>query len=413
MHATVIVCQRRDTDMRSKLLLPIGGAGVIFLLAMLWGVPETLSGTDALLLAALGASIMLVAAACALELAIRRPLARALRSDEAEADAGADPLHTARTKVADLHRSLRASRGQLAAEGARRQAAEDALRDAEERYQIAVRNAADGAWEWELAEDRFTLSERWKGMLGYGSGEIPDKREAYLERIHPEDVEVFTAALERHLSGATAKVEHEHRLCNRDGVWRWVLSRACALRHANGKPYRLIGLDTDITRARRVEDALIRVAEQTAGTAGTDYFRNLVRTFAQALDWQGALITECADHPATRLRILAFWCDGSFLEDFEYDLAGTACEEVVCNDAPFFVATGVGERYPKEAGWQAYLGLPIRSGAGEVLGHLAFVDRRKMSAEVLQMPIYQSFIARAAGEIERRHQLHTQSAPMG
>jgi hypothetical protein len=133
----------------------------------------------------------------------------------------------------------------------------------------------------------------------------------------------------------------------------------------------------------------------------------------QALDWQGALITECADHPATRLRILAFWCDGSFLDDFEYDLAGTACEEVICNDAPFFVATGVGERYPKEAGWQAYLGLPIRSGAGEVLGHLALVDRRKMSAEVLQMPIYQSFIARAASEIERRHQLHAQSAPTG
>jgi hypothetical protein len=62
MHATVIVCQRRDTDMRSKLLLPVGGAGVIFLLAMLWRVPETLSGRDALLLAALGASIMLVAA---------------------------------------------------------------------------------------------------------------------------------------------------------------------------------------------------------------------------------------------------------------------------------------------------------------------------------------------------------------
>jgi hypothetical protein len=67
------------------------------------------------------------------------------------------------------------------------------------------------------------------------------------------------------------------------------------------------------------------VAEGTSGAFGDEFFRAMVRHFARALEVDRAFITECADHPVTRVRTLAVWSrqagDGA---NFEYDLAGTA-----------------------------------------------------------------------------------------
>lgn len=394
--------------MHRKFLLWVSAAAVAVLLAMALLTPDVLSRRDAVIAGAIGAMAILIAAIGALEFAIRMPLARALRSDEDANNEGLghrDPL----LAIAALKRALSEQRQALAAERKRWRATEDVLRATEERYEIAVRSAPDGSWEWDIDDNRFVLSARWKGMLGFEPAQIPDTRQAYIERVHPDERDRVTSALNSLRTGTIGRFEHEHRMRNKDGVWRWVLSRGCALHHANGRPYRVIGLDIDITRARRVEDALIRVAEQTAGLVGNDYFRSLVRTFAQALDWQGALITECTDHTSSvRMRVLAFWCDGEFVENFEYELSGSACEEVICRGEPYFVASGVGGRHPQDAQWEAYLGLPIRGTSGRIVGHLAFVDRRRMSDEAINMPIYQSLVARAAIELERRSRVLAQ-----
>ena len=388
-------------QMHRKFLLWVSAAAFAVLLTMALLAPDALSRHEAVLAGAIGLTVIVIAAIGALEFAIRTPLARALRADEGEDDkclAHQYPL----LAIAALKGALFEQREALAAERKR-------WRATEERYEIAVRSAPDGSWEWDIDENIFVISDRWKGMLGFEPTEISDTRQAYIERVHPDERDLVTGALSNLLNGTTVRFEHEHRMCNRDGVWRWVLSRGCALHHANGRPYRVIGLDIDITRARRAEDALIRIAEQTAGLVGNDYFRSLVRTFAQALDWQGALITECMDHPfSARMRVLAFWCDGAFVENFEYELSGAACEEVICRGEPYFVASGVGGRYPQDANWEAYLGLPVRGASGRIVGHLAFVDRRKMSDEAINMPIYQSLVARAAIELERRSRVPAQ-----
>src|SRR3984957_10421160 len=62
--------------------------------------------------------------------------------------------------------------------------AQEALRESEERYALAARGANDGLWDWNLLTNVMYFSPRWKSMLGYQEGEIGDKLEEWLNRIH-------------------------------------------------------------------------------------------------------------------------------------------------------------------------------------------------------------------------------------
>ena len=153
------------------------------------------------------------------------------------------------------------------------------LQESEERYELAVRGANDGLWEWDIKSNRMYLSPRWKGMLGYGEAEFPDTAEAWKARIFPEDLPDFEAALQDHLRGATAFLKREHRVVHKDGSVRWVMSRATAIRHANGTPYRMLGLDTETTNFKQIEEVLFHVASGTANATGEEFFRLMVRHF--------------------------------------------------------------------------------------------------------------------------------------
>ena len=284
----------------------------------------------------------------------------------------------------------------------RRIEAEAELRAAEQRAVLALRGSVDGMWEWDLATDVVQLSPRWKSMLGFAAHELADGREAWRGRIHPDDRAAFDQALARHLDGTEPRFDHELRLLHKDGSVRHVLSRGVAIRDDAGRAYRVVGLDCDVTRLRRVQSVLDAVAEGTSGAHGEAFFAALVQHFARALDVESAFITECVDQPPTRARTLACWSATQGVEaNFEYTLEDTPCELVLQGGRSCFVPEGLAQRYPREEGFDAFLGLPILASDGRVLGHLALRSTRPLGDEVLVDRVYRIFIARAAAELER------------
>jgi DNA-binding response OmpR family regulator len=87
--------------------------------------------------------------------------------------------------------------------------AEAALRESEERYALAARGANDGLWDWDLETDTIHYSARWQSMLGYEGTELSDGPEAWLSRVHRDDVEQVRAALAAHISGRTPHFQSE------------------------------------------------------------------------------------------------------------------------------------------------------------------------------------------------------------
>ena len=305
-----------------------------------------------------------------------------------------------------LRAQLRERDAALERSEARRAAAEAECRAVDERYQHALRGSQDGLWEWSPASGRVQMSPRWTGMLGFGPDELRAEHAAWIARVHPDDRGAFEATLARHLDGSDARFEHEMRLLHKDGSVRHVLSRGVAVRDESGAPVRLLGLDTDITRLKRVQGVLDAVADGTTGAHGERFFAAMAQHFARALDVDCAFIAECIDEPATRVRTLAYWSvDQGLRENFEFALAGTPCDDVIKAAQTCFHPDGLAEKYPREAGWEGYIGMPIVSSDGRVLGHLAMRHRKPLGDGVLIDRVYRIFLARASAELERMQAL--------
>lgn len=307
-------------------------------------------------------------------------------------------------RIDALEKSVGEGQKELSAAKMLRQKYETSLREIEQRFMVAMKGANDGMWEWDIASGAMYLSPRWKGMLGYGVDDIKNHIEAWKSQIHPEDRLSTERSLEAAIADKSASYEVRHRVIGHDGRYRWLLSRGTVMRNAGGKPYRVIGLDTDITQIHRMAEVLQHVAQGTAGATGEAFFRELVRHFAAVIGVRQAFITECVDYPTTRVRPLATWDSDRFIDDPEYDLKDTPCEAVVTGNQLVFHASGVEQQFHCSArqGFTSYLGIPIPDSHGRVIGHLAFQGPDPIEEEMAPESIYRIFVARAAAELERR-----------
>ncbi len=141
-----------------------------------------------------------------------------------------------------------------------RQKAEDALRESEERYALAVRAANDGLWDWNLKKNQIYYSPRWKHMLGYSGQEIGDNPNEWFNRVHPEDIQQLKTNITAHIKGLSAHFECEYRIKHSNGTYRWMLSRGMAVIGSDKTALRLAGSQTDITLRRQAEEKLLHDA---------------------------------------------------------------------------------------------------------------------------------------------------------
>ena len=153
------------------------------------------------------------------------------------------------------------------------------------------------------------------------------------------------------------------------------------------------------------EEVLGLILGSTASETGVPFFRALVRNVCETLGTAGAWVTEYV--PAQkRLRSLAFWLNGDFVEEYEYDIAGTPCEPVIdsCNLVRF--PEKVVDLFPGDPDLPkfeavSYMGTPFFDTEGKLAGHLAVMDTKPMQEEPHLETVFEIFATRAAAEYRR------------
>ncbi len=137
-----------------------------------------------------------------------------------------------------------------------RKQAEAALRLSEERYALAVNAGKVGVWDWDIRAGAIYLDLSLKALLGYEDDEIPNQLEAWVGHVHPEDRDRVMQVAQVCLEGGLPQYEIEHRMVHKNGGIRWFLARGTVFRDADGRPYRMVGTDTDITERKTADEAL-------------------------------------------------------------------------------------------------------------------------------------------------------------
>lgn len=144
-----------------------------------------------------------------------------------------------------------------------RKKAETALREREERLNLAISGGDLATWDWNIPTGHIDVNPRWHEMLGYARDEVQPHLSTWENLIHPDDQPRIWAVLEAHFQSRIDSYESEHRLRHKSGRWIWVLDKGRVTeRDEAGRPLRACGTHLDITEWKEAEASLKQAKEQ-------------------------------------------------------------------------------------------------------------------------------------------------------
>ena len=136
-----------------------------------------------------------------------------------------------------------------------RKRAEDELNEITGRLQLAMVAAKAGIWDWNLQTNEMNWDDRMLELYGLTHENFSGGIKAWEQGLHPDDasraMEESQAALRGELDFNT-----EFRVRHPDGKVVHIKANGLVLRDEEGKPLRMIGLNTDITDRKQAEESL-------------------------------------------------------------------------------------------------------------------------------------------------------------
>ena len=132
----------------------------------------------------------------------------------------------------------------------RKEAEQQALLDSEQRYRTLVNATSQAIW---ILDAEGQLKTIIKSITGDDTGRI--KTRNWLDFIHEEDRQSAAAAMQTAIAARTP-FEHEHRILDRDGGYRDVLSRTVPVFNTDESVREWIGTSIDVSGRKTAERAL-------------------------------------------------------------------------------------------------------------------------------------------------------------
>ena len=134
-------------------------------------------------------------------------------------------------------------------------------RQSEERLRFAQRAAGIGTFDWNIQTGENTWTPELEAMYGLPPSGFPRTQKAWENLVHPDDLaRALQRVAESYKSGSP--VEEEWRVIWPDGSVHWIVGRWQVFKSAAGEPFRMMGVNIDVTDRKNMEEALRKSEEQ-------------------------------------------------------------------------------------------------------------------------------------------------------
>ena len=274
----------------------------------------------------------------------------------------------------------------------------------EQRFLRAFRESPDWMVISRLADGRLIdVNKAFERISGYLAGDVIGRTTLEIGLWADEGKrQEWTARIAE--TGSAREVEMALRM--RSGEIRSFHASSERIRVGHGDC--LVTVCRDITTRKTHEALLFNIAQGVAAETGESFFRSLANHLAGALNADFAFVGELVPGNQSRVCTVAAVQDGLPMENFDYDLAGSPCAEVVSLGSCAF-PRDVARLFPAdlmlaENGIQAYVGHSLADSSGRSLGLITVMFRSRMEDTQLAQSMLRIFAVRASAELERRRQ---------
>ena len=144
-----------------------------------------------------------------------------------------------------------------------RRLSENAVRESEQRLELATKSAHIGIWDWHVAENEMFWDPQMFALYGIGEGAFSGAYDAWQKGLHPGDRERAEAQIKVALAGAR-DFHSEFRVQWPNGQVRHIEAHGLVLRTEDGSPKRMIGVNWDITDRKLAEERIAEAARFAA-----------------------------------------------------------------------------------------------------------------------------------------------------
>ncbi|MEO0543797.1 MAG: EAL domain-containing protein [Pseudomonadota bacterium] len=125
---------------------------------------------------------------------------------------------------------------------------------------LAIRGSSDMVWDWDVARDRVVTKPDLGRVIGLGRNALHGPIKTWLQYMHLDDKERFRTTLDSVVESGKGRIDMNVRLRASDTRYEWFNVRARPVVSGDGKVIRCIGMTSNISGQKRMEERLLQDA---------------------------------------------------------------------------------------------------------------------------------------------------------
>ncbi len=234
-----------------------------------------------------------------------------------------------------------------------------------ERFKLIARATNDVFWDWDLETNAAWRSEGASETFGYPLNEQVSDVNFWVNRVHPEDRTRVQESIQAVIRSGREFWREEYRFMCKNGLYAEVLDRGYVVHDAKGKPVRMVGVLSDISKQREMETRLVEE-------------RNLLRALVDNLP-DYIYVKDLAAHKtlanAADVRLLGCKSEAEVLGKTDFDFfPREVAEKLFADDLEVLKGQPHVDREEKvvnadgEVFWTLTTKVPRRDAAGNIIG---------------------------------------------